>query len=698
MFYLFGTAFCKRFFRFWIILILPITCLKAGTISGYVCQSDQSPVAFAFIQNTSKNLMSYSDESGYFDLQGKNEPGDSLQISRIGFHTQRIILSNNKSLQFYLIPKNIDLQSVIVEAQYSLQEFHKNEMIKISKSSATNAINPQKIFSSIPGSYIKTYGGSAGISTLSMDGAPTRHTKILISGFDITNAQNGQVDLSQLPENFINTISYDPYSNSAFEPGNSEGSVNISPWKDNNSVYYGFGSYGKEDYGLSLNFDRSRFTANLLAGKSKDDGDYKGYNPVTQKYEKRENNYLNRDYISLKMNSVISSSLFAKLLYLYSNQERGVAGQIWSPTPESYREDYFHLLGTKLSWVTKIGAGFLQATLRNSWDHYYCSATYGFPYDSEHNVNTIRYKVAQNIDITKWLKFSLSLQCSDDDMQSDDAGDHYRTSWISSNTMAFKWKVFKITPEYHYNYSNDLYAENTWNYTFEYAPDLRFFHSVNLNQGFYFHYPTFNDLYWQPGGNPDLKPEETTSISLDFQFSILRKKDLKILLFDKSSDNLIQWLPSQSYWQPENVAKSFRQGFKTIFSFSWWNFSGFLNYTYNYTEDESTKKQLLYSPKHSGALNLDFHYKNCQLHYQIHYTDKRISRYSWPSDITIDPVTEHTIGISYDSKFRFGILSNSILVENLTNESYETIQGYPEPGRVFKYRIQYYINNKGEKK
>ena len=688
----FGTVFCKRFFYFWSILFLYISFLNAETISGYVYQPDTSPIAFAYIQNISKNLMSFSDESGYFNLQGNNSRGDSLLIARIGFHSQKLEILDSKSLQIRMIPQNIDLQSVIVEGDYSANQFQQNEMVKITKTAATKSINPQKIFSSIPGSYIKSYGGSAGISTLSMDGAPTRHTKILISGFDITNAQNGQVDLSQLPENFIQNISYNPYNISAFNNGGSEGSVNIIPWNDQSSVYFGIGSYGKQNYGLSLNLIKSRFDINFLAGKSRDEGDYKGYNPITKKEEKRINNYLEREYFSLKMNGVISQSMFARLLYLYSNQSRGVAGQIWSPTPKSYRNDNFHLLGLKFGWVSKLGAGFLQTTIRNSHDHYFSSPQFGFPYNSKHNVNTIRYKIAQNFNFLKYFKYAVSIQCNDDRLQSKDTGDHSRISWIYSNSLKFHKLNINFIPACQYNFSDGLYAENTWNYTLEYNYDWRFFHSIAFNHGLFFHYPSFNDLYWKPGGNPDLKPEETSSKSLDFQFSIFRNKDLKILLFDKTSKNLIQWLPSQSYWQPKNVKASFRRGIKTIYSFSIGSLSGFANYTYNINKDESTKKQLLYSPKHSAGLNLDYAINGWQLHYQIHFTDERITRYSWPSDIVIDKMIEHTIGISYDYQFKYGKISNSFLIENLTNEQYETIKGYPEPGRILKYRIQYYLN------
>ena len=51
----------------------------------------------------------------------------------------------------------------------------------------------------IPGSFIKSYGGMSGIVNLSMDGGQPIHTKIILDGIDLTNPQNGQTDLSNIP-------------------------------------------------------------------------------------------------------------------------------------------------------------------------------------------------------------------------------------------------------------------------------------------------------------------------------------------------------------------------------------------------------------------------------------------------------------------------------------------------------------------
>ena len=698
------TVFCKRFCSFWtklFLLTFIIFCqLFAENITGYISDQNDNPIPYVHIQNISKNNISFADESGYFTLSDDNIIGDTLFISRIGYHSQKNILGINTQFQIKLTPQNIALNTIIIQGEFENHQITNQKFIKIEKNSVTRDINHRAIFSSIPGAYIKSYGGSAGISTLSMDGAPTRHTKILIDGFDITNAQNSQVDISQLPPNFIENISYNPYNNSTFAKSGSEGSVNISPWKDKNSAYYGIGSFGKQNYGLSLTTNLSRVNINFLAGKSHDDGNYKAINPMTTQEIFRKNNHLDREYLSIKMNSVITQSMFSKLLYLYSSQDRGVAGQIWSPTPKSFRKDKFHLLGLKLGWVTKLGAGYLQSTIRNSNDHFYNSSDFGFPYDTKHDVKTNRYDFTQNINLFKNLTYLTSININDNNLKSPDTQNRSRLSYIFSNSMELKFNKIKIIPTHKYNYSNHLYSHHTWNYSLKYSIDRWILNSISFNNGLFFHYPTFNDLYWKPGGNEDLKHEETISKSFDFHFSILKNKDLKILIYDKNSENLIQWLPSQSYWRPKNINKSTRKGLKILYTFSLSKFqiNGFINYSYNFSEDHDTKTALLYSPKHSGGMNLDFSKNKWKLHYQVHFTDERISMHSWPEDIVLERLTEQTIGCSYDFQFNYGKISTSLLIENLTDKQYETIKGYPEPGRTIKLRIQYYLNYKNKKK
>lgn len=81
--------------------------------------------------------------------------------------------------------------------------------------------------------------------------------------------------------------------------------------------------------------------------------------------------------------------------------------------------------------------------------------------------------------------------------------------------------------------------------------------------------PTLNDRYWQPGGNPDLKPEQSRQCSLTviinkvvdtrFQHSISER--IRFSLFYTNTRNAIVWLPTTaSHWQVTNLSQLVNQG------------------------------------------------------------------------------------------------------------------------------------------
>ncbi len=72
-----------------------------------------------------------------------------------------------------------------------------------------------------------------------------------------------------------------------------------------------------------------------------------------------------------------------------------------------------------------------------------------------------------------------------------------------------------------------------------------------------YHHPTLNDLYWQPGGNPDLLPEEGHTGELSVSW--LKKTDAVHLQTSLTGyysriSNWILWLPGfKGYWEPLNL-------------------------------------------------------------------------------------------------------------------------------------------------
>lgn len=136
-----------------------------------------------------------------------------------------------------------------------------------------------------------------------------------------------------------------------------------------------------------------------------------------------------------------------------------------------------------------------------------------------------------------------------------------------------------------------------------------------------YRFPTLNDLYFLPGGNPDLKSEHGFSYDLGATFSTGKPGVFSIdggaTWFDSHISDWIIWLPTtKGFFSPRNVKKVHAYGIETkinigIQPIKDWHLD--LNASYSWTPsinegdkmsdaDRSVGKQLPYVPRHSASL------------------------------------------------------------------------------------------------
>jgi iron complex outermembrane receptor protein len=217
-----------------------------------------------------------------------------------------------------------------------------------------------------------------------------------------------------------------------------------------------------------------------------------------------------------------------------------------------------------------------------------------------------------------------------------------------------------------------------------------------------YHHPTLNDLYWQPGGNPGLLPEEGFSLEggLEYQKEIrghLLESSLSIYRSDIR--NWIIWIPSsRMHLEPMNVRRVLSYGVE--FDLRVQGTLGPLDYrlagTYAYTPsknlgdplvwgDASQGKQLPYVPLHSGNFLLGLEWGRFFTAYQYNAYGERFTtssndpgRLGWLYPYFMND-------LSAGARFRVAALSFTVelKVYNLFNESYHSVLYRPMPGRNY---------------
>lgn len=217
-----------------------------------------------------------------------------------------------------------------------------------------------------------------------------------------------------------------------------------------------------------------------------------------------------------------------------------------------------------------------------------------------------------------------------------------------------------------------------------------------------YRYPSLNDMYWQPGGNPDLLPEEGFSYEFGIRYNAeMGANTLQTTLSFYRADisNWIMWIPGVlSYWKPVNVRRVLSDGAELGIMVNGslgeveYNVLGSYAYTraLNYGDPDvwgsnSYKKQLVYIPRHSGnamirlgarGWTFSWHYNAYSERFTTSTND--VSRREW-----LYPYYMNDVSLGRD--FRAGKLqlSAELFVYNLFDETYHTVLYQPMPGRNF---------------
>jgi iron complex outermembrane receptor protein len=211
--------------------------------------------------------------------------------------------------------------------------------------------------------------------------------------------------------------------------------------------------------------------------------------------------------------------------------------------------------------------------------------------------------------------------------------------------------------------------------------------------------PTFNDLYWEPGGNLDLRPERSKRVEAGLQWGEPEYwwGEHKVNAYYMELENGIQWINSGGIWTPENVKYMQSRGvswrfLKTVqvneVKLQW---GQLLDWTRsNITEgelggEEVEGNQLAYVPKRRYKTYLTFNYDNYYLRVNYRWTSTRFTDNSHLS--SLDPYELIDLTTGYTQSLGPVKLRGSVKVENLTDSDYQYIQWYPMPGRHFQFSL-----------
>ncbi len=200
-----------------------------------------------------------------------------------------------------------------------------------------------------------------------------------------------------------------------------------------------------------------------------------------------------------------------------------------------------------------------------------------------------------------------------------------------------------------------------------------------------FRAPTINDLFFPGFSNTALKPEQSTSWEIGADQRLWRDRiRFGATYFHQNFSDLIQFVfdPTTFLFLPENVGRARVQGVEAYASFDPLDWLGFYaNYTYLDAKDLDTGQELRRVPRNAVNTGVTVTpFSRLKLFMQANVVSSQLeSDFAGrnPGYFRIDAGGTFVLFGQYG---RLNRLELTVRIQNLTNQSYTEVLGFPAPG------------------
>lgn len=656
-----------------------------------------------------------------------------------------------------VFPQNADqrvrkLNEVVVTSRRPMKEIGVQKTVFDSLALKENiALSMADVLTYNSAVFVKSYG-RATQSTVAFRGTSASHTQVTWNGMRISNPMLGMTDFSTIPSYFIDEASLLHGTSSATETGGGLGGLvrlgTLPDVPEGIGLQYiqGIGSFKTFDEFARITYGNDRWSVSTRAVFSSSRNDYKYIN-----HDKKENIYDDDHNIIGQYNPTERnrSGAFRDMHLLqevYYNTHKGDRFGLNAWYINSNRE--LPMLTTDYGEVRDFENRQREQTFRGvvSWDHnrttwrtglkggYMCTRmAYDYRREisddnwttmtrSRSRVNTLYGQLDGEYNPSPKWYFTANISAHQHLVYSEDKdvilqdGDRaiigYDKGRVElSGALSAKWR-----PIDRFGISllvrEDMYGDR-W------APVIPALYldgllsrrsnvmlkaSVSRNHRF----PTLNDMYFLPGGNPNLKSETGFSYDVGVSFDIGAPGIFSLgggaTWFDSYIDNWIIWLPTtKGFFSPRNVKSVHAYGLEiklnaTIQPIKGWllDLDGSYSWTPSINDgepmspaDQSVGKQLPYVPRHSASLTGRLAWRSWSFLYKWCYYSQRFTMSSNDNSISgyLPNYFMSNISLEKSLSFRPVDLSLKLAVNNIFNEDYLSVLSHPMPGINFEFFI-----------
>ena len=569
--------------------------------------------------------------------------------------------------------------------------------------------------------FIKSYGPGSTASA-SFRGTTASHTLVLWNGMQLNSPTLGEVDFSTIPVFFTDEISLQWGSKTSANSGGLGGVVNIGNTQKFNEglmldVRQTYGSFNTWGSYVTLGYSGKKFMARVKAYRNSSDNDFIYTNIATIPHQEMKQK--NADFVDYGFMPELQVRFKNSLLTLVSWNQFShrnypqIMPNVFNNTQEYADNDFSrNIVSYKYYWNSgriEVKSAYFHEQQNYFLESYTSNGKPVTQNNSMNKSNVFRQIVDLQQDLYESWKLYAKVQYDYEKVESSNYSQNLSSSpkrSLISFYAAVDGKVYEDL-DLRLTLRNDLVNAKSEGFfpTATLVYRLPFVKGLNFNLGYSHNYrnPSLNDLYWNPGGNENLKSEKGKTFDFDVNYFYEKDNfdfDVKAGLYYSKVQDWIQWVPTNyRYWMPKNVSEVLARGCELHVSanyrYALWNFNISGNYVYSHTTDESEYaqqygsdgKQLIYIPLHHANAFAEVKWKTWNLNYTFEFTgerntsmnDNEFFAYRLPYYML------HHISFGKQlNKFRL-----ELRVNNLTDADYQTVLWRAMPGRSYEIYLEF---------
>jgi iron complex outermembrane receptor protein len=552
-----------------------------------------------------------------------------------------------------------------------------DSVIKKNQASLTSLLNYNSVV------YFKE-NGLGMVSSPSFRGTAAQQTAVIWNGININSQLNGQTDFNTITIKDFNSISVRAGGGSVIYGSSAIGGTihlnnDLSFGKGfSNEIQAQYGSFNTLALNYKLKFSDEKWSSQVSVSHNSSDNDYKYLNSSLKNINGQ---YYNSSY-NAGFGFKVNERNFLKFYSQVFDGQRHFSLASPSDSKTKYSDFNTRNLLEWSSFQERSAAKLRVAFLTEKYQYFENIDVDNYTFGKVETLigqYDFSYNLTENTKLEAIADFTQN-QGNGSDIQSE-------KRQIGSGSLLFQHRVNKklryelgIRKEITSNYKSPvLFSVGT-------VADFTKMYSLKINLSRNFRIPTFNDLYWEGAGNPDLKPESAYQgeIGNEFRFQNFR---ITATVFHSEIRDMIRWIPGNGgIFLPENTNKVSITGAELLLN---WhkkirNHYFEINGAYAYTDSRNTAldKQLTYVPYHKMTANLGYGFGKFSANYQHLFTGKVFTQTDNNPDKTVGMYNVSNISADYDFG-KTNVYSIGFRILNLWNENYESVENRPLPGRNF---------------